>query len=123
MAERNPNVYIDLSEYEHAPMADAYIQACNTMIPDKVLYASAHPFVDFKDALKKYEQLPLKPEARQQIMYGNAAKLLGLAPAAPGVAAATVGNVSAPTSDLGEQHRRRGHGPTGQIASRVTATA
>lgn len=100
VAERNPNVYIDLSEYEHAPMADAYIQACNTMIPDKVLYASAHPFVDFKDALKKYEQLPLKPEVRQAIMYGNAAKLLGLAPAAPGVAAGTVGSASTQTRDL-----------------------
>ena len=84
VAERNRNVYIDLSEYEYAPMADAYIQAANTMIPDKILYASAHPFVDFKEALKKYEQLQFKDDVRQKILYDNAARLLGLksAPAA-----------------------------------------
>ncbi len=89
VAERNKNVYIDLSEYEHAPMAEAYLQAANTMIPDKVLYASAHPFVHFKDALKKYEALDLKPEVRRKVMYENAAKLLGLEPSAGAVTAAT----------------------------------
>ena len=83
VAERNPNVYIDLSEYERSPMSEAYIQAANTMIPEKILYASAHPFVDFRQALKTYEELPFTPEARQQIMYDNAAKILGL-PASTG---------------------------------------
>ncbi|WP_022667372.1 amidohydrolase family protein [Desulfospira joergensenii] len=78
VAERNRNVYIDLSEYEFSPMSEAYIQAANTMIPDKILYASAHPFVDFKQALKTYESLDFKPEVRQKIMHDNAAKLLGL---------------------------------------------
>lgn len=78
VAERNRNVYIDLSEYEFSPMSEAYIQAANTMIPDKILYASAHPFVDFKQALKTYESLNFKPEVRQKIMHDNAAKLLGL---------------------------------------------
>jgi len=48
------------------------------MIPDQILYASAHPFVDFKQALKTYESLPFNPDVRQKIMYDNAAKLLGL---------------------------------------------
>ena len=81
VAERNRNVFIDLSEYEESPMAEAYIQAANTMIPEKILYASAHPFVDFKEALKKYERLQLKAEVRQKILYDNAARLLGLKPA------------------------------------------
>ena len=80
VAERNRNVYIDLSEYEFSPMSEAYIQAANTMISDKILYASAHPFVDFKQALKTYESLDFKPEVRQKIMHDNAAKLLGLPP-------------------------------------------
>ncbi|MEE4363530.1 MAG: amidohydrolase family protein [Desulfotignum sp.] len=80
VAERNRNVYIDLSEYEFSPMSEAYIQAANTMISDKILYASAHPFVDFKQALKTYESLDFKPEVRQKIMHDNAAKLLGLQP-------------------------------------------
>lgn len=78
ITERNRNVYIDLSEYEFSPMAEAYVQAANTMIPDKILYSSAHPFVHFKEALEVYEKLQFKPEVRQQIMYDNAAKLLGL---------------------------------------------
>jgi len=78
VVQRNRNVYIDLSEYEFSPMSEAYIQAANTMIPDKILYASAHPFVDFKQALKTYESLPFNPDVRQKIMYDNAAKLLGL---------------------------------------------
>jgi predicted TIM-barrel fold metal-dependent hydrolase len=82
VAQRNRNVYIDLSEYEFSPMAEAYVEAANTMIGDKILYASAHPFVDFRIALKNYEKLPFNPEVKQKIMYDNAAKLLGLRPAA-----------------------------------------
>ncbi|HKK34059.1 MAG TPA: amidohydrolase family protein [Desulfomicrobiaceae bacterium] len=92
VAERNPNVYIDLSEYERSPMSEAYIQAANTMIPDKVLYASAHPFVDFRQALDTYAELPFTPEARQQIMYDNAARILGL-PASSGAATTLPGDV------------------------------
>jgi predicted TIM-barrel fold metal-dependent hydrolase len=91
VAQRNRNVFIDLSEYEFSPMAEAYVQAANTMIPDKILYASAHPFVPFTDALKTYESLPLKPEVRRKIMYENAAGLLGLAPAAGASASASAG--------------------------------
>jgi predicted TIM-barrel fold metal-dependent hydrolase len=83
VAERNRNVYIDLSEYEQSPMSEAYIQAANTMISDKILFASAHPFVDFREALQKYAQMELKDEVRRKILYDNAARLLGLQPAAP----------------------------------------
>ena len=78
IAQRNANVYVELSEYEHFPQAEAYIQAANTIIADKVLYASAHPFVDFKEALKIYEELPFTDEVRKKVMYKNAAKLLNL---------------------------------------------
>lgn len=78
VAQRNENVYLELSEYEFFPMSEAYIHAVNTIIADKVLYASAHPFVDFREALKNYEKLPLKPEVREKVLYRNAARLLGL---------------------------------------------
>ncbi len=87
VAERNKNVYIDLSEYEFSPMAEAYVQAANSMIADKMLFASAHPFVDFKLALENYAKLPFKPEVRQKIMYDNAARLLGLKSASAPLAA------------------------------------
>ncbi len=78
VAQRNENVYLELSEYEYFPLSEAYIHAVNTIIGDKVMYASAHPFVDFKDALRNYEKLPFKPEVREKVMYKNAARLLGL---------------------------------------------
>ena len=78
VAQRNENVYLELSEYEFFPLADTYIHAVNTIISDKVMYASAHPFVDFKEALKNYEKLPFKPEVREKVLYKNAARLLGL---------------------------------------------
>ncbi len=81
VAQRNQNVFIELSEYEFSPMSEAYVQAANSMISDKILYASAHPFVDFRDALKTYQSLPFDQQVRENIMYNNAAKLLGLAPA------------------------------------------
>ena len=78
VAQRNKNVFIDLSEYEKFPQAEAYVQAANTVIADKVLYASAHPFVHFKDALKVYDELDLTDAVRENIMYNNAARVLGL---------------------------------------------
>lgn len=99
VAQRNRNVYIDLSEYEFSPMAEAYVEAANTMIADKILYASAHPFVDFKVALKNYERLPFNPDVREKIMYSNAAQLLGLKPA-PATTAATEVKMQDLVSDI-----------------------
>jgi len=100
VAQRNRNVYIDLSEYEFSPMAEAYVDAANTMIADKILYASAHPFVDFRIALKNYEKLPFNPDVRQKIMYDNAARLLGLQPAAPQARSAAPAQVQDLVSEI-----------------------
>lgn len=79
VAQRNPNVYIELSEYEFFPLSEAYIQAVNTIISDKVLFASAHPFVDIKDALHNYANISLKDDVREKVMFKNAARILGVA--------------------------------------------
>lgn len=76
VVQRNANVYLDISEFELTPQSEAYIQAADTMITDKLLFASAHPFVDFRDTLKIYEKFPFNNETRQKIMYGNAARVL-----------------------------------------------
>ena len=54
---RNANVYMDLSEYELAPMAEVYVDALNKMIGDKVIFASAHPFIEQADAIEIYKNL------------------------------------------------------------------
>lgn len=96
VAERNRNVYIDLSEYEFSPMSEAYVQAANTMISDKILYASAHPFVDFRQALETYQKLNFKPEVLQKILHDNAAGLLGLQSAPLAVAGSSSAYGQAP---------------------------
>jgi len=75
---RNANVYMDISEYERAPMVDVYVRAMNDLIPDKVLFASAHPFVELADALDAYKHFDLSEEARRKVMYENARRVLGL---------------------------------------------
>ncbi len=86
VAERNQNVFIEISEFERSPMSEAYIQAANSMIAHKLLYASAHPFVDFRQALRTYGELPFTPDVRQKVMHDNAATLLGLQPTSGGQA-------------------------------------
>ena len=75
---RNANVYMDLSEYELAPMADVYVDALNKMIGDKVIFASAHPFIEQADAIEIYKNLNISEEVREKVMYKTAAKILGL---------------------------------------------
>lgn len=75
---RNANVYMDISEYERAPMVDVYVRAMNDLIPDKVLFASAHPFVELADALDAYTHFDLSEETRRKVMYENARRVLGL---------------------------------------------
>lgn len=74
---RNANVYMDCSEYELAPMADAYVHAMNTLISDKVVFASAHPFIEQEHALDIYARMPLSDEVREKVMYRNALRILG----------------------------------------------
>lgn len=76
---RNANVYMDISEYERAPMVDVYVQAMKTLITDKVLFASAHPFIELADALDAYKHFDFTDEVRNKIMYENARKVLKLA--------------------------------------------
>lgn len=40
---RNANVYMDISEYERAPMVNLYVEAMNKMIPDKVVLPAPIP--------------------------------------------------------------------------------
>ncbi|WP_136796148.1 MULTISPECIES: amidohydrolase family protein [Desulfosediminicola] len=78
VTQRNANVFLEVSEFELSPQADAYIQAANTVIQDQFIFASAHPFVEQKHALEIYESLPFDEKVREKVMYSNAKRLLGL---------------------------------------------
>jgi predicted TIM-barrel fold metal-dependent hydrolase len=78
VTQRNANVYLEVSEFELSPQSEAYIEAAKSIIPDQFIFASAHPFVEQKDALKIYKDLPFSKKDRKRIMYTNARRLLGL---------------------------------------------
>ena len=62
-------------------MCETYISAMKSMIADKVLFASAHPFVEIGECLAHYAAMDLPDEVREKIMYKNACRVLGLAEA------------------------------------------
>ena len=76
---RNANVYMDFSEYERAPMREVFVDAMCGIIQDKVVFASAHPFIELEDALAAYKDFPLSDEVRRKVMGGTARKILKLA--------------------------------------------
>ena len=78
VCQRNANVYMDISEYERSPQVPTYVRAMNGPIAAKVVFASAHPFIELKDALAAYKEFDLTEENRNKIMYANAKRILGL---------------------------------------------
>ena len=78
LAIRNTNVYLELSECETQPLSNAYIEAANGPLQEKILFASAHPFFHYSDGIALYQKLPFQENVRENIFWKNAAKLLKL---------------------------------------------
>ncbi|SHN48974.1 amidohydrolase family protein [Desulfovibrio litoralis] len=78
VVHRHKNVFMEISEYEETPFSEGYIKAANTLIGDKMIFASASPFLDFKKQIALYKSLAFKKDVLENIMYNNAAKLLGI---------------------------------------------
>ena len=77
--QRNANVYMDISEYERSPQVETYVKAMCTTISDKVLFASAHPFIELRDALDAYAAFPSPTKCATRSCTKNARKVLKLA--------------------------------------------
>lgn len=73
---RCENVYFENSFYHFAPGADLIVQAANSMIGDKILYASAYPFAPLGETLERFRTLPFTDEALEKVLSGNARGLL-----------------------------------------------
>jgi predicted TIM-barrel fold metal-dependent hydrolase len=78
VAWRNPNVYFDNSFYHFAPGAEGLIDAANTMIGNKMVYASAYPFRPLEQTLDGFLELGFRDDVLEDVLYGNAARILGL---------------------------------------------
>ena len=64
---RHSNVYMDFSTCESKLMGQNYIQAANEYITDKVVFASANPFVEVRKAVEKYQRLDFTEECRRKL--------------------------------------------------------
>ena len=78
VAWRHDNVFFETSIYHFMPGSSMYWEAANTVIPDKLLFATAHPFHPIKETVERFLQLPFKPDVLEKVMYTNAARLLKL---------------------------------------------
>lgn len=79
VAFRRPNVYISPDQYLcNMPGMSDYLTAVNGYLADRFLYASSYPFISVKGYAEWFRKLPIKPDLFKQIMYGNAARFLGL---------------------------------------------
>lgn len=75
---RHSNVYFEFSGFDHYPGSHLYVEAANSFIEDKVLYASAHPFTDMALGLERVSKLAFRDEVRTKFFSLNARKVLGL---------------------------------------------
>ena len=78
VCHRNRNVFMELSEYETWPGAHEYVEAANTLIPDKIVFASAHPFYDSWKRQALYETLGFEPQVLANVLWNNAARIFGM---------------------------------------------
>ncbi len=77
LAYRRENVYLESSIYEFLPGAEPFIEAANTILQDRVVYASAFPFNPI-EIVDRFKRLPFSASALEKILYGNAGHVLGL---------------------------------------------
>ena len=79
VASRNANVYFEISDAVGLSLSHLYYEAANNGdIADKLLFASAHPFTNFQDAVAMYQDFPLNEDVLEKVMWKNAANVLNL---------------------------------------------
>jgi len=79
LAYRHQNVYLEASIYEIIlPGVQPIFEAANTVLQDKVIYASGFPFRPLDD-LQRFLEYPFHPQVVDKLIYGNAARLLKIA--------------------------------------------
>lgn len=84
VAWRHRNVYIDTAAQRPKYLAlpdtgwGPLIHFGNSVLQDRILFASRWPMLPFRQTVDELRQLPLKPEVLEKWLGGNAARLLKL---------------------------------------------
>jgi predicted TIM-barrel fold metal-dependent hydrolase len=80
VAVHKPNVWLDLSGWSPKYFPRQLVRFADTMLRDRVLFGSDHPFITPDRWLRDFETVDIRDEVRPGILKHNAARLLGLAP-------------------------------------------
>ncbi|MCY1209612.1 Amidohydrolase [compost metagenome] len=75
------NVFVSPDVYVFAPGGHAYVEGINWM-PKRFVFASAYSFMGIEESVRNTLALPIKDEALDAYMYGNAEALLRRVPGA-----------------------------------------
>jgi len=82
VAWKHPNVYIDTAgqspKYLAMPTMGwaPLMQLGNSLLQDRILFATRYPLLSYERVLKEFHQLPLKDEIKEKWLWQNAARLL-----------------------------------------------
>lgn len=78
IARHKSNYFIDLSGWAPKYFPKELVQQANTILQDKVMFASDWPAIGVERWLEEFAQLDIKPEVRQKIMLENAKRVFKL---------------------------------------------
>lgn len=79
IAFRRPNLYLSADMYITFPGGSHYIEAINSYLSDRFLYATSFPFGPVVGYFEQFMRLGIKEEHIDKVLYQNAEKLLKLA--------------------------------------------
>jgi predicted TIM-barrel fold metal-dependent hydrolase len=84
VAWRHPNVFMETSAMRPKHMLKDHsgwgplFNYGNSILADRIMFATAWPLLPFKRSIDEFRQFPLKDEVMEKWLYGNAARLLGI---------------------------------------------
>jgi uncharacterized protein len=76
-----PNIYVSPDLYAataHMPCARTYVDAANCYLADRTLFGTAYPTKALGESMDDFLAMGWKPSIVDAVLYGNAARLLGL---------------------------------------------
>jgi len=79
LAFRRNNVYLLPDLYGMGmPGHMEWVEAANSHLQDRMLFASAYPYLGVEEMVSSYMKLPYRDSVREKVMYANARRLLGI---------------------------------------------
>ena len=78
VAWKHPNVYIGSDAYAPKFWKPEFVQFINSCGQDKVLFGTDFPIIDFERATREINDLGLKEDSKQKLLWKNTAHVYGL---------------------------------------------